>query len=81
MSLQSEIVEFFRGEKRPLKRQELIALIVREAAINRAWTSASYEQWDRALAGAVRAGELVLDGEVIRAKVLTPKVNSQMELF
>jgi hypothetical protein len=85
MSLQSEIVEFLRGERKPMQRQALCVAIQKEATHNPAWAKASIEQWDKALAAAVKAGELVLGGgtgDVVRLAVKPLEVkHNQMELF
>jgi hypothetical protein len=82
MSLQSEIVEFLRGERKPMQRQALCVAIQKEATHNPAWAKASIEQWDKALAAAVKAGELVLTGDVVWLpnKVVEP-VDKQLDLF
>jgi len=82
MSLQTDLVEFLRGERKPMQRQALCVAIQREATHNPAWLKASIEQWDKALTSAVKAGELVLTGDVVwfPAKVAEPTVK-QMDLF
>jgi len=82
VSLQTDLIEFLRGERKPMQRQILCAAIQREAAYNAAWPRATIKEWDRALAAAVKAGELVLTGDVVwlPAKVAEP-VDKQLDLF
>ena len=82
MSLQTDIVEYLKGERKPMKRQELCVSIVRESAHNHAWPKATHEQWMAAINAAIRAGELVLTDEVLRLAVKqAEKKPEQMELF
>jgi hypothetical protein len=82
VTLSTDVVEFLRGERRPMKRQELAASIQREATHNPAWPKATFEQWTQAINDAVRAGELVLDGETVRLAVKPSQSNEkQLDLF
>ena len=85
MSLQTDLIEFLRGERKPMRRQMLCAAIQREAAYNAAWPRATIEEWDKALAEAVKAGELVLGGDTgdvvwLPVKAVKP-AEKQMDLF
>jgi len=82
VTLFTDVVEYLRGERRTMKRQELAASIQREATHNPAWPKATFEQWTQAIDDAVRAGELVLDGETVRLAVkAVAKSETQLELF
>jgi hypothetical protein len=82
MSLQTDLVEFLRGERKPMQRQALCVAIQREATHNPAWAKASIEQWDKALTAAVKAGELVLTGDVVWfAEQPTNSKPEQLDLF
>ena len=82
MSLQSDIVEYLKGERRPMKRQELAAAIQRDACHNPAWPKATFEQWTDAINAAVRAGEFVLVNESVwLATKPVEKKPDQLELF
>ena len=82
MTLASDIVEYLRGERRKMTRQQLCVAIVREASHNAAWPKATHEQWEAAIAAAVKAGELVVDGDMVSLAVKpVAKSETQMELF
>ena len=82
MTLSTDIVEYLRGERKPMKRTELAASIQREATHNHAWPKATFEQWLQAIDDAVKAGELdlVIETVWIKAKPVEAKAE-QMELF
>lgn len=82
--LARNIAEYFVGERRKVKRIELVRLIVAESQHNKLWPSASYEQWDAAIELAVKLGLFRLDGDTVCAA--EPKRNNaesgiQLELF
>ena len=82
MTLATDIVEYLRGERRKMTRQQLCVAIVREAAHNSAWPKATHEQWEAAIAAAVKAGALVVDGETVwLADKPAEEKHEQMELF
>lgn len=80
--LATDIVEYLRGERRRMTRQELALRIVKEAAHNAAWPRASYEAWEAAIASAVKAGALQSDGQTVwLADKPVEEKHEQMELF
>jgi hypothetical protein len=82
MNLQTDIVEYLKGERRPMKRQELCVSIVKEASHNHAWPKATHEEWMLAINAAVRDGALVLVNESVwlATKPVEP-VDRQLDLF
>jgi hypothetical protein len=82
MRLKTDVVDFLRGEKKPMCRQALCAAIVREASHNAAWEKASYAEWDQAIGEAVKDGLLTVSGEVVSVAV-KPSCDhwGQLDLF
>jgi len=82
MTLSTDIAEYLRGERKPMKRQDLCTSIVIEASHNNAWPTATFGQWDDAITTAIKDGLLVMDGEKVW---LAPKeakpVSQQLDLF
>ena len=82
MSLASDVVEYLRGERRKMTRQELALRIVKEAAHNAAWPKVTYEAWEAAIASAVKSGALQCDGNTVwLADKPAEEKHEQMELF
>ena len=80
--LVKDIVEFFLGERRPMKRQELCLAIIKSATHNKAWPKATMGQWEKALATAIKRGDLVLNIETVWPPVKeVVKKCEQGELF
>lgn len=81
-TLSKDVIEFLRGERRPMKRAELCIAIQKAAAHNKAWPRASFADWMLAINEAASAGELVLLGESIwlpsKPPIAKPR---QQELF
>lgn len=76
-----DIVQFLRGEKRPYKTDELIRLIIQEAAHNRQWATASWQEWKAAVDEAVREGEIEKVGETLWIATRVKHEETQLELF
>jgi hypothetical protein len=82
MSLKNDIVEYLKGERRPMKRQELCVAIVKEASHNHAWPKATHQEWMQAINAAVRDGALVLVNESVwLATKPVEKKSEQLDLF
>jgi hypothetical protein len=82
MTLATDIVEYLRGERKPMKQKELAASIQREATHNPAWPKATFEQWVEAIREAVKAGELELNGEMVWLRVKPVEADEkQLDLF
>lgn len=80
-SLAVDVVQFLRGEKRPYKPDELIRLIIQEAAHNRQWATASWQEWRASLDEAVRCGEIEKVGETLWIAARVKQEETQLELF
>lgn len=80
--LHTEIVEYIRGERGPVDRRQVIVWLQSDAKTNPAWSTANYEDWDRAIETAIEKGLLVAERNSVRVapKVLEPKTE-QLELF
>ena len=82
MSLETDIVQFLKGERKPTRRQELCALITRAAVHNPAWPKATYEQWNAAIAKAISLGLIQCDGQTVWLPKSEAKPKSeQLDLF
>lgn len=78
----SDIVSFVRGERRPLKRFELLLEISKLSMYCGSWPKGSFVEWGAALNAAIAAGRLVeSDGKVRFPVEVEPALAVQLSLF
>lgn len=82
-ALENDLLDFLAHVMaRPCKSQELITELIKMATHNRAWSSASCEQWQEVLEVAVARGKIVRIGQTLWLPKAVEKLKpKQRELF
>lgn len=80
--LESDVVDYLKGERVPITRQAFVVGIVTLSTHSNAWQRATHEQWGEALDRCIKSGSVVEEADKVRVAPARPKgVQTQMELF